>query len=155
MATNKNKHDEKTQEMRDEKKKEGNDSPNEKRKMVMNGAKILCKYMPAPGTLMVTSNQVKLQDQLWATEGDCTKMNLQFQGVCMHPKWGYAKPPCIGVIVPTKWEDVGTTIVQDKKVLIKGSTIKCGISNEAIKILFDGQISTPVSLSTGEMDACG
>src|ERR1035437_1069751 len=148
------KHDNKLQEMREEKKREGNDSPNEKLKMVINGAKLQCKYTPLPGTLMVTSNQIHLQDQIWATEGDCSKMNLQFQGICMHSKWGYNKPPCLGVIMPIKWEDLGNMYVQDQKVLLKKSTIKCGISNEAIKILFDGQIDTPSALSTTEMDVC-
>jgi len=147
-------HDKKLNKMREEKKKEGNDPPNEKYKMVCHGAKIQCKYMPAPGTLMVTSNQIKMHGQLWATEGDNTKLNLQFQGVCMNPKWGYAKPPCLGVITPLQWENVGNMYVQGKKNLIKKSTIKCAISGEAITILFDGQIETPVSLSTSEMDVC-
>jgi hypothetical protein len=148
-------HDKKLKEMREEKKQQGSESSDEKRKMVMNGAKLQCKYMPTPGSLVVTSNQVSLHDQFWATEGDCTKLNLQFQGNCLHSQWGYNKPPCIGVIVPTKWEDVGTTLVQKQKVLIKKSTIKCGISNEAITILFDGQFETPSMLSNTEMDVCG
>jgi hypothetical protein len=149
------KHDKKLKEMKEEKKKESNDPPSEKYKMVVHGAKIQCKYTPAPGTLMVTSNQIQMHGQLWATEGDCGKLNLQFQGICTHSKWGYNKPPCLGVIIPTKWEDVGNMYVQEQKNLIKKSTIKCGISNEAIKIIFDGQIETPVTLSNAEMDVCG
>ena len=148
------KHDSKLKDMREEKKKESNNPTDDKHKMVANGAKIQCKYTTAPGTLMVTSNQIQMHGQLWATAGDNTKLNLQFQGLCMNPKWGYAKPPCIGVIVPLQWEDVGTMYVQGKKNLIKKSTIKCTISGEAIKILFDGQIDTPSTLSSTEMDVC-
>jgi hypothetical protein len=149
-------HDKKLKEMREEKKQQGNESSDEKRKMVMNGAKLQCKYTLALGMLVVTSNQVSLHDQFWATEGDCNKLNLQqFQGNCLHSQWGYNKPPCIGVIVPTKWEDSGMTLVQEQKVLIKKSSIKCGISNEAITILFDGQFDTPSKLSNTEMDVCG
>ena len=150
----KQKHDSKLKKMREEKKQEGNDPPDEKYKMVTHGAKIQCKYTPAPGTLMVTSNQIQMHGQLWANESDCTKLNLQFQGLCMNPKWGYVKPPYIGVIAPLQWEDVGNMYVQGKKNLIKKSTIKCAISGEAIKIIFDGQIETPVTLSTSEMDVC-
>ena len=145
-------HDNKLKDMREEKKKESNDPPDEKYKMVINGAKIQCKYTPAPGTLMVTSNQIQMHGQLWATTGDNTKLNLQFQGICMNPKWGYAKPPCIGVIAPLQWENVGNMYVQGKKNLIKKSTVKCAISGEAIQIIFDGQIDIPVSLSATEMD---
>lgn len=148
------KHDSKLKEMREEKKKEGNTTPDEKLKMVMHGAKIQCKYIPAPGTLMVTSNQIQMHGQFWATTGDKTKMNLQFQGICMNPKWGYAKPPCISVIAPLQWENVGNMYVQGKKNLIKKSTIKCAVSGEAIQIIFDGQIDTPVALSSTEMDVC-
>lgn len=133
----------------DEKSKEGNDSNEEKRKVVMHGAKIQCKYCLVPGTLLVTSNQVKLQDQLWATEADKQKTNLYFPGQCMHSSWGYMKPLCQSVIMPLKWENIGTTLVQDNKVLLKSSTIKCGISNEDIEIIFEGQTCTPTNLSTG------
>jgi hypothetical protein len=149
------KHDKKLKELREEKKLQSNDPPDEKHKMVVHGAKIQCKYTPAPGTLLVTSNQIQMHGQLWATTGDNSKLNLQFQGICMNPKWGYNKPPCIGVIAPLQWEDAGNMYVQGKKNLIKKSTIKCTISGEAIKIIFDGQIETPSTLSNAEMDVCG
>ena len=43
------KHDKKLKEMREEKKQQGNDPPDEKYKMVIHGAKIQCKYTPVPG----------------------------------------------------------------------------------------------------------
>ncbi len=94
--------------------------------MVINGATLKCPYAQKEGTLKVTSNELKLQDQLWATEGDgCNMVNLQFPGVCNHPKWGSNKPACMGVINLSPWQNVGTTTVQEQKVLVKESYITC------------------------------
>ncbi len=105
------------------------DSPLEKRELVMHGAKLKCPYAQGPGKLVVTSNELQLQDQLWATEGDGNNMlNLQFQGKCGHPKWPQRKmppPPCMSVIKLTPWQNLGTTIVQDQTVLVKESCINC------------------------------
>lgn len=122
------KHNEALKRKREEKKKKENeDSPNEKREVVMNGAELKCQYAQAPGKLVVTSNQIYLQDQLWATKGDGNNMiNLQFKGTCGHPKWsGQTPPPCMGVIKLSPWQNLGTGIMQEQKVLVKESYITC------------------------------
>ncbi len=64
-------HSAKLQQKREEKKKkEAEDSPNEKRAFVINGAELKCPYAPGKGKLVVTSNEINLQDKLWATEAD-------------------------------------------------------------------------------------
>ncbi len=105
------------------------DTPLEKREVVMHGAKLKCQYAQGQGKLVVTSNELQLQDQLWATKGDGNNMvNLQFQGTCGHPKWPQRKmspPPCMSVIKLTPWQNLGTTIVQEQTVLVKESFINC------------------------------
>ncbi|AZA64284.1 DUF4280 domain-containing protein [Chryseobacterium carnipullorum] len=97
--------------------------------MVMHGAKLKCPYAQAPGDLKVTSNEIKLQDQLWATDGDGNNMiNLQFKGTCGHPKWpakNMSPPPCMSVIKLSPWQNLGTSTVQAQKVLVKESFITC------------------------------
>ncbi|MCX8533185.1 PAAR-like protein [Chryseobacterium luquanense] len=121
-------HNAKLNKKREEKqKKSKEDSPLEKREVVMHGAKLKCPYAQALGDLKVTSNEINLQDQLWATEGDGNNMiNLQFKGTCGHPKWsGQTPPPCMSVIKLSPWQNLGTSIVQEQKVLIKESFITC------------------------------
>jgi Domain of unknown function (DUF4280) len=109
--------------------KEAQDSPAEKREVVMHGATLNCKYAQGPGKLFVTSNELELQDQKWATEGDGNNMvNLQFKGTCGHPKWPQRKmapPPCMSVIKLTPWQNLGTNFVQEQKNLVKESYIEC------------------------------
>ena len=138
--------------LREEKKEEGHKSPEEMKKVVMNGAKLLCPFHPAPGTLVVTSNQVRLQGNIWATSADNKKTNFLFTGLCLHPSFGSAKPPCIGVITPLIWEKTGTIKVQDNPTLLKESKIKCGISNQYITILHDGQTAVPSVLMNLSQD---
>lgn len=111
------------------KKKDSEDSPSEKREVVMHGAKLKCEYAEQLGDLKVTSNEISLQDQLWATEGDGNNMvNLQFKGKCGHPKWpaqNMSPPPCMSVIKLSPWQNLGTSFVQEQKVLIKSSCITC------------------------------
>jgi hypothetical protein len=129
--------------LRQEKKEEGHKSPEEMKKVVMNGAKLLCPFHPAPGTLLVTSNQIRLQGNIWATEADNQKINFLFLGICTHPSVASAPPPCISIITPLKWTDVGTVKVQDNKTLLKKSKIKCAISGQDITIIHDGQTVVP------------
>lgn len=122
------KHTAKLQQKREEKKKkDGEDSPSEKRALVIHGAELKCPYAPGKGKLAVTSNEINLQDKLCATEGDGNNMlNLQFKDNCGHPKWaGKPAPPCISVIKLSPWQNVGTSHVQEKKVLVKESYITC------------------------------
>lgn len=123
-------HDRKLSEKRAERqKKSGEDSPSEKREMVMHGAKLSCPYAQAPGELKVTSNEIILQDKLFATKGDGNNMvNLQFKGTCGHPKWpaqNMSPPPCMSVIKLSPWQNLGTSIIQEQTVLVKESYINC------------------------------
>jgi len=123
-------HNEKLNQKRAERqRKDVEDSPSEKREVVMHGAKLKCEYAQGLGKLVVTSNELQLQDKLWATQGDGNNMiNLQFKGTCGHPKWpakNIQPPPCMSVIKLSPWEKLGETIVQDQKVLVKESCITC------------------------------
>jgi hypothetical protein len=113
----------------EKKAKEAQDSPAEKREVVMHGATLKCKYAQGPGKLFVTSNELLLQDQKWATEGDGNNMvNLQFKGTCGHPKWPQRKmspPPCMSVIKLSPWQNLGTNFIQEQKNLVKESYIEC------------------------------
>jgi hypothetical protein len=130
------------QKREERKRKDAEDSPAEKREVVMHGAKLKCDYAQGLGKLMVSSNEIKLQDQLWATEGDGNNMvNLQFKGTCGHPKWpaqNMSPPPCMSVIKLSPWQKLGTTIVQEQKVLVKESTITCTPD-------FNTAVASPVS----------
>lgn len=123
-------HDQKLSEKRTEQqKKASEDSPLEKREMVMNGATLKCPYAQGPGELKVTSNEINLQDQPFATVGDGNNMvNLQFKGTCGHPKWPARKmspPPCMSVIKLSPWQNPGTTNIQEQRALVKESYINC------------------------------
>jgi hypothetical protein len=132
---------------RDKKNEEG--SPNEKREVVMHGAELKCQYAQGPGKLVVTSNEIKLQDQLWATEGDGNNMvNLQFKGTCGHPNFaGQTPPPCMSVIKLSPWQNLGTSLVQEQKVLVKESYIVC---NPAPNVATPSQIPIVESLANKE-----
>ncbi|MFD2907381.1 PAAR-like protein [Flavobacterium ardleyense] len=123
-------HSERLQEKREEKKhKEQEQTPIEKREVVMHGAALKCPLAQGFGTLVVTSNDILLQDQKWATVNDDSNMvNLQFKGTCGHSKWPAQKippPPCMSVINLSPWQKLGTTLVQEQEVLVKESFINC------------------------------
>ncbi|KAB1231377.1 PAAR-like protein [Chryseobacterium viscerum] len=123
-------HDQKLSEKRAEKqKKSTEDSPSEKREMVIHGATLKCPYAQAPGELKVTSNEINLQDKIFATKGDGNNMvNLQFKGNCGHPKWparNMSPPPCMSVIKLSPWDNLGTSNIQEQTALVKESFINC------------------------------
>lgn len=138
--------------LRRKKKDEGHKSPEEMRKVVMLGAKLMCPFHPAPGVFFVTSNQIRLQNGIWGTEADNTKQNFLFTALCTHPSVASAPPPCISIITPLMWTDTGTVIVQGKKTLLKKSKIKCAISGQDITIIHDGQICVPSILTNLSQD---
>ncbi|MBL4746286.1 MAG: DUF4280 domain-containing protein [Flavobacteriaceae bacterium] len=112
---------------------------------VCNGATIECKQCIKPeGTLMVTSNEIKIQDKLFATEGDKEKTNLIFEGNCK--KSPYQSYPCVSVIATSKWENTADALIQDQKALLENSTIMCTYGGEEIKITDDLQINEPTEL---------
>ncbi|MBL4746586.1 MAG: DUF4280 domain-containing protein [Flavobacteriaceae bacterium] len=111
---------------------------------VCNGAKIECKLCTKPeGTLKVTSNEIKVQDKIFATEGDKEKTNLIFEGNCT--KY-YPPKPCASVIKPEKWEGVADLIVQDQKALLEDSIIMCSYGGVPIKITDHLQVNQPTQL---------
>lgn len=146
-------HQAKLNEKREEKKKKENEgSLSEKREVVMHGAELKCQYAQAPGKLVVTSNEIKLQDQLWATEGDGNNMvNLQFKGTCGHPNFaGQTPPPCLSVINITPWQSLGTSFVQEQKVLVKESFCVCNpVPNTAVAKPIKGQSNSQKSENSG------
>lgn len=123
-------HSQRLQEKRAEKKrKEQEQTPIEKREVVMHGAALNCPLAQGLGKLVVTSNAILLQDQKWATVNDDSNMvNLQFKGTCGHSKWpaqNMTPPPCMSVIKLSPWQKLGTTLVQEQQVLVKESFINC------------------------------
>lgn len=112
---------------------------------VCNGAKIECKLCTKPeGILKVTSNTIKVQDKIFATEGDKEKTNLIFEGNCKKSTWQAS--PCASVIKLEKWEVVADLIVQDHKALLEDSTIICAYGGVPIKITDHLQKSEPKEL---------
>lgn len=127
----------------------GTETLQAKQKVAMLGARLKCPFHPSPGTLIVTSNQVRLQGTIWATDADNSKQNLVFPGICLHPSNAATKAPCIVLIIPVKWSNTGTVKVQNHKTLLKKSTNKCSVSGQNITIIHEGQTSKPsISLAT-------
>ncbi|MGO3183404.1 MAG: DUF4280 domain-containing protein [Aequorivita sp.] len=103
------------------------------KKYVCNNAKLECSLCTSPeGKLVVTSNQVKLQDKTWATVKDSKKVNLQFTGNCK--KSNNSSQPCVSLITPVKWINTGEILIQGNKALLECSTIKCSYGGVDIKI---------------------
>ncbi|MFV0345384.1 MAG: DUF4280 domain-containing protein [Bacteroidales bacterium] len=112
---------------------------------VCDGAKIECKLCTKPqGTLVVSSNQVKLQDKFFATIKDKQKLNLVFEGNCK--KSWLSATPCAALIAPDEWQNPGDLTVQDSPVLHEDSTIMCMYGGVPIKITDHLQKSEPCEL---------
>lgn len=112
---------------------------------VCDGAKIECQLCTKPeGKLIVTSNDIKLQDKKFANAKDKEKTNLIFEGNCK--KSWFQASPCASVIKPEEWQDVGDLIVQDAPALLESSTIMCGYGGVPIKIIDHLQKSEPTQL---------
>ena len=121
------------------------------KKYVCNQAKIECQMCTNPqGTLIVTSNAIRLQGKFWATEKDKEKTNLIFQGTCK--KSPQQSLPCISVIQPGQWQGTGDVLVQGVKALLESSTIMCNYGGVQIKIKDDLQKSQPTSLKPTDVD---
>ncbi len=120
-------------------------------KYVCNGAKIECPLCTKKqGTLVVTSNMVKLQDKLFANESDSKKVNLRFSGKC---KASYKqKIPCVALIAPTKWINTGEILVQGSKALLECSTIQCSYGGATISIKDHIQKATVSSVPASDVD---
>jgi len=112
---------------------------------VCDGAKIECQLCTKPeGTLTVTSNQIKIQGQLFANENDKGKPNLMFDGNCKASP--YQALPCKGVMVPVMWQGTADALIQEGKALLEDSTIMCGYGGSTIKITDHLQVNVPTEL---------
>ncbi|SFW25565.1 protein of unknown function [Sinomicrobium oceani] len=125
--------------------KKNKKTPPEGKKFVMNGARIKCDLCSKPeGKLRVTSNNLKLQDMLWANINDTNgAQNLVFDGVCNHSKYGDKKPPCKSVIQLKGWDKPASITVQDAPAIVMESRNYCvPHSNQKIEITDSGQTAT-------------
>ncbi|MBC9795227.1 PAAR-like protein [Sinomicrobium weinanense] len=122
--------------------KKNKKTPPEGKKFVMNGARIKCDLCSKPeGKLRVTSNDLKLQDMLWANINDTNgAQNLVFDGVCNHSKYGDKKPPCKSVIQLKGWDKPASVFIQDAPGILMESRNYCTPhSNQKIEITDSGQ----------------
>lgn len=112
---------------------------------VCDGAKIECQLCTKPeGTLMVTSNQIKVQDKIVATAKDKEKVNLIFEGNCK--KSTFQMTPCIAVIKLEKWKNTADLKVQGSEALLENSTIMCAYGGIPIKITDHLQVNEPTEI---------
>jgi len=112
---------------------------------VKSGATLECPLCSSGGKLLVSHTQVQLQDTPCATNGDRSKSNLVFEGVCN--KWRKNKPPCASVIVPTQWQNVASHLEIDGEfMLLENSTIGCATGGVVIKIDDTAQVDVPTDL---------
>jgi len=112
---------------------------------VKNGATLSCPLCSSSGTLVVSHTEVQLQDTPCATNGDRSKSNLVFGGVCK--KWRKSPPPCASVIAPTQWQGVATDLEIDGEfMLLEDSTITCSTGGVDIGIDDTAQIDVPTDL---------
>lgn len=118
---------------------------------VCNNAKIECNLCTNPeGRLIVTSNDIKLQDKTWATVQDSKKANLQFTGNCK--KSDKSSVPCAALIAPVKWINTGEILIQGHKALLESSTIKCSYGGVDIKIRDHIQKSDVESIESTDVE---
>ncbi len=115
-------------------------------KFAIDGAIIKCSLCTKPqGKLVVTSNEMFLQDKFWATEGDKGKQNLVFEGNCT--KWSKNPPPCQSVISPASWQKTADGVYLDgNKALLESSTITCNTGGVPISIEETTQTAVPTDL---------
>jgi len=115
-------------------------------KYVIHGAKIKCPLCSKQeGKLMVTSNQILLQNKFWATEGDKGKQNLVFQGNCL--KFSKNPPPCIAVISVANWQNTADSVdIDGKEALLESSMIMCNTGGVPITISDTTQKDSPTDL---------
>ena len=112
---------------------------------VCDGAKIECKLCTKPeGELKVTSNEIKIQDKLFANAKDKEKANLIFQGNCK--KSPYQASACQSVIKTEEWKGTADLIVQDDPALLEDSTIMCSYGGGPITITDHLQTNSPGEL---------
>jgi hypothetical protein len=126
-----------------EKEKE-KDKAEEDDQFVIDMAMLECKLCTNPvGMLKVNFDTPTIQNKKTATVKEKDSKSLIFMGTCM--KSPNAAAPCAGVMQLGEWQNVGTTLVQDQKPLLKKSTIICNYGGSTIKITKSGQVNVPSS----------
>jgi hypothetical protein len=126
-----------------EKEKE-KDKAEEDDQFVIDMAMLECKLCTNPvGMLKVNFDTPTIQNKKTATVKEKDSKSLIFMGTCM--KSPYQASPCAGVMQLGEWQNVGTTLVQDQKPLLKKSTIMCNYGGSTIKITKSGQVNVPSS----------
>ncbi len=126
-----------------DKKEKEKDKTEEDQQYVIDGAMIKCTSCMVPiGTLKVNFDTPTIQNKLAATVKEKSAASLQFMGNCLKsPKQAI---PCKAVMSLGEWENVGTTLIQDQKPLIKKSTIKCNYNGgDTIAFVNSGQKNVP------------
>ncbi len=128
-----------------DKKEKEKDKTEEDQQYVIDMAIIECKMCTVPiGMLKVNFDTPTIQNKKTATVKEKDSKSLIFMGTCL--KSPNAAAPCVGVMKLGEWQDVGTSLVQDQKPLIKKSTIMCNYGGSKIKFLKSGQINVPSAI---------
>jgi hypothetical protein len=124
------------------KKEKEKEKAEEDQQYVIDGAILECKLCTNPvGMLKVNFDTPTIQNKKTATVKEKDSKSLIFMGTCT--KSPNAAAPCVGVMQLGEWQDVGTSLVQDQKPLIKKSTIMCNYGGSTITIKKSGQINVP------------
>jgi hypothetical protein len=124
------------------KKEKEKEKAEEDQQFVIDGAILECKLCTNPvGMLKVNFDTPTTQNKKTATIKEKDSKSLIFMGTCT--KSPNAAAPCVGVMQLGEWQDVGTSLVQDQKPLIKKSTIMCNYGGSTISIKKSGQINVP------------
>jgi hypothetical protein len=128
-----------------DKKEKEKEKAEEDQQFVIDGAILECKSCVVPiGKLKVNFDTPTIQNKKTATVKEKSALSLQFSGNCLKsPK---AELPCKGVMKLGQWQDVGTSLVQNQKPLIKKSTIMCNYGGSKIKFIKSGQINVPSNI---------
>ena len=130
-----------------DKKEKEKDKAEEDQQFVIDGAILECKMCMVPiGTMKVNFDTPTIQNKKTATVKEKSALSLKFSGNCL--KSPYQASPCMAVMQLGEWQNVGTTLVQDQKPLIKKSTIMCNYGGSTIKITKSGQLNVPSSVES-------
>ena len=125
-----------------DKKEKEKDKAEEDQQFVIDGAILECNMCMVPiGTMKVNFDTPTIQNKKTATVKEKSALSLKFSGNCL--KSPYQASPCMAVMQLGEWQNVGTTLVQDQKPLIKKSTIMCNYGGSTIKITKSGQLNVP------------
>lgn len=127
------------------KKEKEKEKAEEDQQFVIDMAVLECKLCTNPvGMLKVNFDTPTIQNKKTATVKEKDSKSLIFMGTCT--KSPNSSSPCAGVMQLGEWKDVGTTLVQDQKPLIKKSTIMCNYGGSTITITKSGQVNVPSSI---------